>query len=402
MEENVVEEHELMDSSERKLWEFNRFITCRLIALVFRQSGLKKIYKRFGVQYQGKLENYGLMHHALTESCTEPNRISEYVDMLLRKRLNPYRSRLTEFDQNEICHLIESHDRYKEAPLPALIWFAVRKRCENIDEIEHRLLNILHSKELLALSFYNSTAFPPDVRMEDIEIEIRKALETGERLRKEKQKVNKLRLAIQTIEKEKSNLELRLAKERSHNEELRKEIEALGGESSIKRIKELEEEVTLLTREIEKLTQELIEQDWLPAEPEVVNEPYAQKGKEDRESNSEFVNYDKEVSIEGKTVFIVGGIDSLESHYKSLVENLGGIFYRHNGKSSPRSKDEIENLVNKADMILCPIDITSHSAVRCVRSACKSRNKLCCFLRSSSLSMLRRALADFAEEDTSL
>lgn len=393
-------------SSERKIWEFNQFIICRLIALVFRQSGLRKIYRKLGIPYKGKPEEYIEMHHALVQTCAKPNSISKYVDMLLRRRFKPYKRRLEGLDQTEICGLIESSDRSVEVPLPALVWFAIRERCEGIDEIELKVLASLHVKELLALSFYHSPALPANGSPEDIEREIRKASENSNRLQEERQrakrKIDALSAKIHSMKQERSKLNTDIAKERQQNEKLRKELETLGGKSAIGRVSELEAEVSFLTREIEGLTQELMEQNWLSTETEAINNDYPQERIEDEGSDIEYVKVDSEPLLKGRTVVLVGGKQSLEPHYRMLVEGSGGVFYRHDGKSSPRSKDEIEDMVSKADVALCPIDINSHNAVRCVRSACKSKNKPCRFLRSSSLSMIRRALTDFAEEYSSL
>ncbi|MCL0036686.1 DUF2325 domain-containing protein, partial [Dehalococcoidia bacterium] len=59
---------------------------------------------------------------------------------------------------------------------------------------------------------------------------------------------------------------------------------------------------------------------------------------------------------------------------------------------------EIEKLVDKADVVFCPVDFNSHHACRCVKKACKLTGKPCYFLRSSSLSMFRRELVGFARK----
>jgi len=84
-------------------------------------------------------------------------------------------------------------------------------------------------------------------------------------------------------------------------------------------------------------------------------------------------------------------VESLEPYYKEVIESFGGTFNYHCGRCL-QGRKEIENLVDKTDLIFCPVDINSHKACKYVKKACRVQNKLCCFLRSSGLSMLVREI----------
>ena len=56
----------------------------------------------------------------------------------------------------------------------------------------------------------------------------------------------------------------------------------------------------------------------------------------------------------------------------------------------------MQRLVDKVDIVFCPVDINSHYACQCIKKACKLRNKPCCFLRKSGLNTFRQALVEFA------
>lgn len=92
-----------------------------------------------------------------------------------------------------------------------------------------------------------------------------------------------------------------------------------------------------------------------------------------------------------KRVLIVGGITKLKSFYREAVENLGGDFSYHDGylRSGER---ELESLVARSDIILCPVDCNSHNACLSVKKICSRTNKPCQFLPSSSLSSIAGAL----------
>ena len=87
----------------------------------------------------------------------------------------------------------------------------------------------------------------------------------------------------------------------------------------------------------------------------------------------------------------LGGVESLMPYYQEVIESFGGTFNYHCGRCL-QGRKEIENLVDKTDLVFCPVDINSHKACKYVKKACRVQNKTCCFLRSSGLSMLVREI----------
>ncbi|MEA4924414.1 MAG: DUF2325 domain-containing protein [Syntrophomonadaceae bacterium] len=92
-----------------------------------------------------------------------------------------------------------------------------------------------------------------------------------------------------------------------------------------------------------------------------------------------------------KRVLIVGGLTKLRSFYRDLIENLGGNFEYHDGylRSGER---ELEGLIKKSDIILCPVDCNSHGACLSVKKICNRIKKPYQMLPSSSLSSISQAL----------
>ena len=64
-----------------------------------------------------------------------------------------------------------------------------------------------------------------------------------------------------------------------------------------------------------------------------------------------------------KHVAMVGGINSLECHYRQLVEAMGGTFQRHDGDCRG-GECLIQDCVRKADLVVCPVEVNSHNAVK--------------------------------------
>jgi hypothetical protein len=92
-----------------------------------------------------------------------------------------------------------------------------------------------------------------------------------------------------------------------------------------------------------------------------------------------------------KRVLIVGGITKLRTFYRNVVENLGGRFEYHDGYLQAGEK-ELECLIKKSDIILCPVDCNSHGAALSVKKICTRINKPYQMLASSSLSSISSAL----------
>lgn len=97
-----------------------------------------------------------------------------------------------------------------------------------------------------------------------------------------------------------------------------------------------------------------------------------------------------------KRVLIVGGIERMEKAYRKFVEDRGGIFEYHAGKMKSGRKD-LENSVQRADVVLCPVNCNSHGACLVVKNLGKKYNKPVQMLRNFSLSAVARAVDGLAE-----
>jgi hypothetical protein len=64
--------------------------------------------------------------------------------------------------------------------------------------------------------------------------------------------------------------------------------------------------------------------------------------------------------LKGKRVIYIGGIDSIMQYYRRLVEEKGGTFHYHHGKSK-QGKETIEKIIKTADTIFCPVNIYRYS-----------------------------------------
>jgi hypothetical protein len=358
---------------------------------IFDEIEMRKIFKEFKL---GKRSSAYDMHQKLILLCMTENQVSKHVEKMLKKRFKPYEERIKDLEKEKIVEMIKRGDM--DIPISALIWFAVRDRREDTDQIEKEVFAAVHVREHQALRFCDtlSRVLPPGSRVEDVIDELKSALVSNEKLERNldrsKRKTGQLRSEIDAIKAKKSRLALELEEQMRLNERLNRRWEDLGGDKAFEEIGRLKEEIKFLTGEIKILTEGLLKK----KTPYINQDICDYSKKEDIEEEGRIIN--ENIPLKGVKVAFVGGVESLVPHYRDIVRCLGGDFCYHCGRCSV-GRREIEELVNKTDVVFCPLDINSHNACRYVKKACKLRNKPCYFLRSSSLTTLRSELAVFAE-----
>jgi hypothetical protein len=394
----IVGREEKISSPKRRLWEFKPFIICRLLGLSFDERDTARIFRKFKL-LDGHLPPPSELHGMLVYACTEPTPVAKYMDRLLEEKFDSYRGKLNGLDQKAICSLIEGEGELKSIPLPALIWLAVRNQHLDIDEIEVRIFNAVHMKEHRALRFYDQLSqILPSGKVEDVIRELRETLRSNEKLedkvRRLEQKREEFREEVEKVEEGKSRLSLSLTEQRQVSEELNVKLESLGGEPALEQMECMRREIDILAQEVKSLTEELSRRESGVTSPEESNEPQSFEQIK-LEPPCESI---EPLSLGGRAIVLVGGLESLVPYYRETVESAGGKFYYYCGRClcSQRMK-EIENLVDKADMVFCPVDQNSHNACRCVKKACRLSGRPCRFLRNSGLNAFRRELYDFAQ-----
>lgn len=94
-----------------------------------------------------------------------------------------------------------------------------------------------------------------------------------------------------------------------------------------------------------------------------------------------------------KRVLIVGGIERMEKSYREFVEKRGGTLEYHSGHMKSGGK-ALERSVQRADLVLCPVNCNSHGACIMVKNLGKKYRKPVQMLKNFSLSAIARAVDD--------
>jgi hypothetical protein len=97
-------------------------------------------------------------------------------------------------------------------------------------------------------------------------------------------------------------------------------------------------------------------------------------------------------SLAGLSVLYVGGRTGKLGHLRALCERLGADFLHHDGGVDDRS-GLLGGLVNRADVVMFPVDCVSHEAVINVKRLCRQMSKPFVALRSTGLASFAAALS---------
>lgn len=100
--------------------------------------------------------------------------------------------------------------------------------------------------------------------------------------------------------------------------------------------------------------------------------------------------FNKTQVLTGKIVLCVGGRAALYAEYQKLVEIAGGHFICYRG-IDPKS-DQLNKLLEQANMVICPVDCISHEDFFHVKNYCALTGKICTFLARSTLLNFQQGL----------
>jgi hypothetical protein len=95
--------------------------------------------------------------------------------------------------------------------------------------------------------------------------------------------------------------------------------------------------------------------------------------------------------LEGRCILYVGGRCQLLPHLRARAGSCNASLLHHDG-GQEESLHSLGRLVDRADVVLCPIDCVSHQACLKVKGLCRRRAKPFVPLRSSSATCFTRAI----------
>ena len=417
-------------AGKRRIWEFQSSTTCRVLGLSFDEKEVKKIFKELKLSHDNLYPTAFKMHQHLAQVCGTQNQHAKRIEKILDRQFAAYKNKPGIAEPQKICDFIECNngaeaggDAFKDVPISALIWFAARNVTDktngdgnsNSKAIETRIYTALHLREHQALRFYDDLSRKlPGGKAENVMKELRTTLETNDKLQRNYKRLEQKREELiserEALREDKIRIIHELEEQRRLNGRLRREIDEAGGESMLEQVNSMKKEQAFLREERKRLNREnaaLVKisssnfnvvntREGMKMTVAMVGGKFAASACGSRD-NIDGGSPDELPQLKDMRVAYVGGVESLESCYKEMVESFGCPFCYHCGHCEG-GKKAIEGIVDKNDVVFCPIDINSHNACLLVKRVCKMRDKPCYFLRSSGVSALKRGLVNFAAD----
>ncbi len=365
----------------RPLSSLEQFL-CPIIGTCLTLKELKKIAIRFG--YKEELTPY-VLHSSMVQACINLPFVSKYVQKYLSEKYWPIMRRIDRVEGKDLSSAWQ--EALKDGEIAGAFW-AIMTRTDTPSSVTTQVHGDVHMMSHLQGAERRAEA----KEMAGLRDEVSRLKEEKDRLFREINKVrderHQAKKGISEMEYEVTKLkgEIRFLKERLTYLEEGQELQRLREDNSQLREKLMNEED--LRKRLERRFDIIQEKLRSPVPIENFLERLPQ-----------FTQEDRRINLCKRRILFVGGLDRLEQHYRDLVEKeFGGIFEHHNGDCSI-GNGRLEEMIRRAELVLCPVNCNSHNACLCVKKLCKELNKPFIMLQSSGLSSLKRAIFQFTEAE---
>jgi len=101
------------------------------------------------------------------------------------------------------------------------------------------------------------------------------------------------------------------------------------------------------------------------------------------------------ITVHGRRVLCVGGIQHAVARYRSRVERLGGLFDHHDGGLEDNLQ-ALDGRLRRAELVICQAACINHEAYHRIKRHCERTGTPCLYLERPSLSRFDRALHGIA------
>ena len=375
-----------------RIWEIQERFKCPVIGWCFDITEQKEVLRKEGISTKDK-SNFEI-HEIVVESLGEENHLSRRIDSWLNRKYQKEIKELSALKQEEfIQHWNAS---IKKGEVEGILWVAVTKT-DLSTEVEKSIFGDMHMEmHVRAKQIGNERQRlnQEGKRNEILTESVREVSRTNKVLKRENEGL-KNELAIlcrlsDTLRGQNQELENELSKVNENdfiaslqreNVELRAERDGI-----LKQISVYEGELRKLQNQNNKLLFKLKKQSQTRIRRSNESESPIHQN-----AGSSLHDPVSSLDLSQRCVLLVGGLPPMESLYRQLIEGNKGIFEYHDGRMNAGAK-ELAGQVRRADLVLCCIDHSSHTAALVVKKLCKKYKKPFQMLLNSSLNNIFLAL----------
>ena len=380
----------------RRFWEIEDFFKCPVIGTCLDMSEQKRLLKKENIS--SKKKSAIEIHEILVGSSKNENSLSRRIDSWLNRKFKKEVTEFSRLEQGDFIQLWKS--RFKDGGIEGLLWIAAT-RPDLSKETRRSVFGDIHMEMHLNACRDRKLRRQFSYQQEENQKLTQRLRETGS-MRRTLQKENKklteeisdLRGRSASLEKAGLGLEKELSELRSNtgiydleasNQRLQEELNKLSGgiESYRQQLETLRDQNGKLLSELERQHE--------------MNGHLREEMARNITRISDLNRCDEtcpSFDLCRKRILIVGGINRMESLYRQLIEENGGVFEYHDGHMNGGIK-VLETRVRRADVVLCPVNINSHYACLAVKKMGKKHGKSVQMLAGSGLGVISQALLEY-------
>ena len=388
------------DTSRYKIWQLHGRLHCTIIGTCLSMRELRKLCKKADLDHSG-LSDYNL-HHAFVGMMGEANLVAKLTHKFLDKKYQRY-----------IQHLCDAR---QQSTLKTL-WQQYVAKGEIAGPFWAMVSHPSTSPELLELA-YGEVHMMSHLEGSSSRADLKKLSNYKDQVRELKEQEQKLIQKINQLSKEKNELRLtindlasKLADTERSNLLLTQQL--TGSQDAPDLTQSLSQRVANLSRQkdhanemldywkstalkeksrTEYLSEQVLEKE---NERQALERTLYQSLMENCPNPCKESEHCPLTNLNGQQILYVGGRANQCSHFKQLVNRLNGDFLHHDG-GQEESQQRLQSNLAKADIIFCPIDCVSHSAMGQVKKHCECSGKKVVWLQKSSLSAFTKGLEEVA------
>ncbi|RLB79210.1 MAG: hypothetical protein DRH24_13135 [Deltaproteobacteria bacterium] len=381
-----------------RFWEIDLIFKCPVVGTCLDMSEQKQILKKAGISLKKK--NPYEIHDTMVRSSESETPLSRKIDCLLNRKFKKEITAFFDLEEDELMQIWKS--RFKNGEIEGLLWVAATRPDLSI-ESKRSLFGDIHM-EMHLNSVENRKVRQQFSYLQNKNQKLAQRLKDSTRVRRTLKKENA------KLERDQTELRRQYAFLENENLSIEKELSILRGNTGIL---DLEAENQQLRDELENLSGEIGDYQQRLEDLRVQNNKLLSKLESQREMNHHLKKEMEEILAQfsaltrcdetcpsfdlcRKRILIVGGINRMESIYRQLIEDNGGIFEYHDGHIKG-GKKPLENRIRRADIVLCPVNINSHNACSVVKKMGKKHRKSVQMLTGSGLGVISQALSECQE-----
>lgn len=379
----------------RKIWELEHNYHCAVIGTCLTLLETRKLVSHF-VQNTTNMSDYDFHTHAvhmISQNSKPGKKIQNVLDSKFKKTINEFKK----MDQEQLCQRWQKV--LKSGDVISTFWALITHPKAEPEIIKNAYGDIHMMSHLSGAGNRADLKQLKHLQSERIELRetcvqwqsrFQQELVENERLRNElEQQCSKTELVSRELERTQvTNKKLLKHNSEQSRQELLQQVEKLKQQLNHQTLanEKLNQQMSALNQEFEKVknisTLNALE---VPL-PNTASALLAQGNSIDDDcSDCPFNDEDDKEGLCGRCILYVGGRTRLTPHFKKLVENKEGTFLHHDG-GLEQSAQELNSLLNKADLVVFPMDCVSHKAYFQLKKVCKKQQKPYRTLNSSGVS----------------